>query len=214
MEIEIKELAPGLADDYVDYFKHAAFSDHKDWAGCCCLHFHWSGELEAAFQEFAKTAQKGDCSFSWKYAARFVQDGTIQGYLAYAQGRVVGWCNANSKGSFAALKENVNLDLWTDDKEHKVKSVVCFCVAPGMRGKGIASQLLQRVCADAARQGFEWVEAYPQVDTQDIYANHHGPAALYLRQGFVIHKQSGAQAIMRKYLPALEQPGPAAVPLG
>jgi len=200
VNIEIKKLTPELADDYLHFFKDVAFSDHKDWAGCCCLHFHWDDQLAADHKEFCKTARKGDCSFSWRYAEKYVMNGTIQGYLAYSDGQVVGWCNANDKKNYAVLKANVKPELWTDDAESKVKSVVCFTIAPDMRGKGIATQLLQRVCDDAKEQGCELVEAYPAVDSDDVFVNHHGPAALYLKHGFAIYKQSGNQAIMRKYL--------------
>lgn len=41
--------------------------------------------------------------------------------------------------------------------ELKIKSVFCFVIAPEMQRQGIASQLLARVCQDAAKDGFDFV---------------------------------------------------------
>lgn len=38
------------------------------------------------------------------------------------------------------------------DINKKVKSIVCFCVSPEVREKGVASHLLERVCEDAVRR--------------------------------------------------------------
>ena len=199
MNIEIKQLGPNLVGDYLEYFKNTAFSDHMEWAGCCCLHFHWDKQLDTAHKEFVKTAAKGDCSFSWSYAEKYVMNGIIQGYLAYHDNLVVGWCNANDKLNYAVLKQNVKPEIWCEE-DAKVKAIVCFSVAPNMRGKGVASKLLQRVCADAKEQKYDYIEAYPRVGNQDVYVNHHGPESLYSKQGFTLYKEFNGQAVVRKYL--------------
>ena len=81
-----------------------------------------------------------------------------------------------------------------------MKAVVCFSVAPPMRGRGIAAMLLQRVCEDAKEQGYDYIEAYPQMGSRDVYTNHHGPESLYDKQGFTLYKESGGQGVMRRYL--------------
>ena len=42
-----------------------------------------------------------------------------------------------------------------------VKSVFCFTVAPAMRGKHIATALLERVIQDARKEGYDYIESYP-----------------------------------------------------
>jgi GNAT superfamily N-acetyltransferase len=69
-----------------------------------------------------------------------------------------------------------------------------------MRGKGIATKLLKRVCADAKADGCDFIEGYPHTGECDMYAAHHGTTALFEKYGFVIHKQFGKECIMRKYL--------------
>jgi len=41
-------------------------------------------------------------------------------------------------------KDNISLGM-------KTKSVFCFAIVPDMRGKGIATALLERVCEDAKK---------------------------------------------------------------
>jgi len=201
MDVEIRALSPALAGDYMRFFQNDAFTDHPEWAGCNCMHFHWDAPLEAAFAEFAKSDEKENLRlFRRCWAEELVRNGTIQGYLAYSDGRAVGWCNANDKVNFAALRENVKPELWTDEEPGRVKSIVCFCIAPAMRGRGIAAKLLTRVCEDAKEQGYECLEAYPRAGSRDIYVNHHGPDELYYKQGFTLQKVFEGQAVVRKYL--------------
>lgn len=42
-----------------------------------------------------------------------------------------------------------------------MKSIFCFVIAPEARRKGIATLLLERVCKDATKDGFDFVESYP-----------------------------------------------------
>ncbi|MCL1917853.1 MAG: GNAT family N-acetyltransferase [Peptococcaceae bacterium] len=198
MELDIRRLSPQLANDYMYYFKNDAFSDHRDWAGCFCLHFHLDKKLAASYEAFCKTAHQDDLSFSLHYAEQYVKNGIIQGYLAYFNNRVVGWCNANDKQEYAALKSNVDPGLWTDDGDKKVKSVVCFSVAPDMRGRGISTTLLECVCSDALIEGYDFIEGYPLAGECDMYAAHHGTVALFEKCGFTLHKQSDGNCIMRK----------------
>ena len=36
----IRNLSPGLLEDWCDFFDTRAFSDYPDWGGCYCMHFH------------------------------------------------------------------------------------------------------------------------------------------------------------------------------
>ena len=190
-------MAPNLLADYLDFFDNVAFSDHPEWSNCYCIHFHWHEAMEAEFQAYSST---GKTDFTRVKASQLIQEGIIQGYLAYSDGKVVGWCNANDKKNYAALKYNVNAKLWTDDAGKKVKSVVCFLVAPDMRRNGIATKLLERVCADAGAEGYDFIEGYPPSGRCDMYAAHHGTVKLFEKFGFVKHAKHRRNCVMRKYL--------------
>jgi GNAT superfamily N-acetyltransferase len=198
MDIEIRELSPTLLDDYLNYFDRVAFTDHPEWSGCYCVHFHWNDSLELQSNVLGGIGEK---TFNRKLAANFISNGTINGYLAYLDGTVVGWCNANDKSAFDGLAKEKCPELWDDSRtSYNVKSVVCFLISPDMRGKGIATQLLNRVCLDAAAQGFSYVEAYPHLNESDTFVNHHGPYSLYHKSGFILYKDLNGPVIVRKYL--------------
>jgi GNAT superfamily N-acetyltransferase len=201
MDIEIHALSPELLDDYLYFFDNVAFTDHMEWSRCYCVHFHWNEVVESEYKSYEAAGGK---SFNRDYAIRFIKDNTIQGYLAYMDGSVVGWCNANDKSNYSGLTKDKWPVIWDEDKgcAEKVMSVVCFLVAPDMRGKGIATQLLTRVCQDAAAKGYKYVEAYPYKNSDDMYANHHGPFSLYQELDFVLVKDLGERCIVRKTISA------------
>ena len=199
MEIEIKKLTVDLLDDWLRYFDSAVYFNEDDayWPGCYCMHFHWNKELDnkndwnaSVEQEYKKTG-KAD---NRERAIRLIKNGTMQGYLAYHAGKVIGWCNANDKHRYRTV-----LDSFFDnaDPAQKVKSIVCFCVAAQKRKMGVATMLLEKVCADATAEGYEYVEAYPYSHGQ---ANDfQGPLSMYKKMGF---EKTGRQTddciIMRK----------------
>jgi len=189
MDLAIRRLTPELLNDYLYFFDNVAFSDHPGWAQCYCIHFHWQSKWD---DEPPKNNRDR--------VIEHINHGLIQGYLAYSGGQVVGWCNVNDKQRYAALKYNINAALRTDDEDKKIKSVVCFLVAPEMRGRGIATKMLERVCDDAKADGYEFLEGYPPAGHCDMYAAHHGTISLFGKCGFAIHKQLDHGCVMRKLL--------------
>lgn len=189
MELEIRALTPELLGDYLEFFDQVAFADHPEWSQCYCMHFHWQSQWD---DEPPKNNRDR--------AIEHVKGGLLKGYLAYADGKVAGWCNANDKKNYAALKCNVKPEIWEANEDEKVKSVVCFLVAPDLRGKGVATKLLEHACADAKVDGYDFIEGYPPFGDCGMYAAHHGTVALFEKFGFAVYKQSGNCCIMRKYL--------------
>ena len=160
MKVEIKKLIPELKDDYLDFFDHVAFTDNKEWSLCYCVFYHWNDSLEK--ERDAYVTEKG-IGFNRKLAAKYILDGAIQGYLAYIDGAVVGWCNANDRNNYDSIGKHewpeIRIDATSEDK---IKSVVCYTIVPSMRRKGISTQLLNTVCEDAKSEGYLCVEAYPK----------------------------------------------------
>jgi GNAT superfamily N-acetyltransferase len=187
--MEIKKLSPELADDYIGYMGGEAFADNADWANCYCLesHFESRWDDEPGFNSRDK-------------ARELVLAGQLTGYLAYRDDKVVGWVNANDKTAFCRLKE----EWGAPESGKKVKSIVCFVIAPSQRGQGIASALLELVCSDAERDGYDYVEGYPAAGGTFDTRHYRGPASMYEKQGFTIQKEIDGghfrEMIMRKYL--------------
>jgi GNAT superfamily N-acetyltransferase len=197
MTIEIKKLSPELANDYLEYFDNIAFTDNIEWSGCYCVWYHWNDTLEDESKKY--TAVGGNC-FKRNLALKYIQNGILKGYLAYEDGNVVGWCNTNDKENYESLSKEKCPELWENISSYeKVKSIVCFSIAPHMRRKGIASLLLNRVCMDAFEEGFTYVEAYPGTGEVNTHS-YHGPYSIYEKYGFTVFKDLGGEVIVRKSL--------------
>ena len=209
MSVIIKQLSPELAEDYFDFFDNRAFSDNSPFYPCYCNAFNMSAERIRS-EIIAQVDINGGGIEGWqrslrKSAQNMVERGEISGYLAYDQGISVGWCNANDKESYYRFGEFSLDDLPLDEENvkegstEKIKSVVCFEIAPEYRGKGLATALLKRVCEDALKDGYEYVEAYPALKGKGEY-DFTGPMKLYEKLGFAIREQHGEMLIMRKDL--------------
>lgn len=194
-KINIYKLTKDRLDDYLYFFENVAHTDNKEWDRCYCVNFCSDNNAEIA--ELLR-----DAEIRRKYAIKYVNENLIQGYLAYYDGQVVGWCNINDKndclgcfgwqivsGKTKTYKENI-----------KVKSVFCFTVAPEMRGKHIATALLERVIQDARKDEYDYIEAYPNKTECDMYYNFVGPIGLYKKLGFEQSGETENRLIFRKKL--------------
>ena len=123
----------------------------------------------------------------------------MQGYLAYDDGEVVGWCNVNDKLNYEKI--SARKELQTEDDDHKkVKAIICFNIAPDMRKKGIATKLLKRICDDSAAENYDFVEAYPYKGEPSSFDCYSGPAAMYEKFGFAVYRELNHELIVRKHL--------------
>lgn len=208
MEIEIKALTPDMEEAYFDFFDHRAFSDGSPYYPCYCNAFNMSAmEIENMRKQ---SLSYGAGTEGWKRAlretaSRMIKEGKIKGYLAFDKDIAVGWCNANDRMHYYRVGE-FDLDCVLEDRmpadcerNGLIKSVVCFEISPEYRGKGIATQLLERVCADAQNQEYSFVEGYPTDQTETVLA-FTGPVHLYEKMGFVEVSHVGSTKIMRKTL--------------
>ena len=191
MSIKIRKLSPDLAEDYVHFFDTTPHDDNIDEAKCYCV--CWCNDNYEG-KDFSTPAKRKAAAF------RYIKDGNIQGYLAYSSGKVVGWCNANTKldclqcYSWRTYMGHVPIG------EQKIKSIFCFVIAPEMKRKGIATQLMLQVCQDAARDGFDFIEVYPNRNSVDDAAHFAGPLSMYQKSGFSVFFETEQGLVMRKPL--------------
>jgi len=87
-ELVVKELTPSLRDDSLLFFDGVAFADNPDWSDCYCSLYHF--------------ANKGKAE-SRRQASSLIDDDRIHGFLAYDNGKPVGWCNAAPRTSYPTL---------------------------------------------------------------------------------------------------------------
>ncbi|WP_409420175.1 GNAT family N-acetyltransferase [Pseudaeromonas sp. ZJS20] len=186
MGIRITPLSVTGVDAWLAFFDTRAFSDNPGWAGCYCTYFFRPRPKEAV----GAGRRRRD------YARWLMDSGRLQGYLAWHEDQVVGWCNANRKSAFTALAAGSSAD--------PVLAITCFMVDPAWRGQGIADGLLTQVLEDARGQDWWWAEAYPNPRARSAAGKFHGSVALFARHGFAAVRH-GSSLLM--CLPLSRTPG-------
>ena len=193
--IEIRKLTPDMAEAYVHFFDVTPHDDHtvKDELPCYCITWRSDASYASDARHWFPTREERRAR-----ALEYVRDGSLQGYLAYLDGEVVGWCNATAEcqGGVSYLR-----DYWPIaeyDPGTKVESIFCFTIAPKIQRMGVATQLLEAVCKDAAEEGFDYAEGYASALPHDHECR--GPKALYARCGFLEAGEKEGRIVMRKAL--------------
>ena len=189
MELIIKSLAANLLDDFIEYFENVGFTDNPEWDECYCYYHHCPGGIK----EFDKQTKE-----EHKIASiELIRSGKLNGFLAYSNGKPIGWCKADLKENF------VNLPFKDDEtslNNVKLASVACFLIAPTQRRQGIARKLLQYACSSFSNHGYNIVEGYPRKGMHSDAHSYHGPLSLYESEGFMIFKELENFYVTRKIL--------------
>lgn len=197
MDILIRKLIPELVEDYIHFFDTTPHDDNTDESKCYCV--CWCSADHRIETDFSSPEKRRN------FAVQYVNNGIIQGYLAYHEGQVVGWCNTNTKSDcvncISWLRVIQSLNTVETNPNAKVKSIFCFVIAPAMQRKGIATQLLERICIDAANERFDYIEAYPKKEFMNVSRDFMGPIEMYKKFGFVFHDElKKNRIVMRKQL--------------
>lgn len=171
-EITISPVTADCIDDWLQFFDHDGFADNPGWASCYCLqpHFPTADEnLDPPWRE------------SRSIMVERLSKGKTYGYLAYVDGRPVGWVNASLRSEYKLLQ----LADPIGPESASIIGVSCFVIAPPYRRHGVASALLDRVIADAASRGALWIEGYPRNKPESKDEAHfRGPRSMYTKRGF------------------------------
>jgi GNAT superfamily N-acetyltransferase len=185
-DVTVQPVTEDRVDDWLRFFDHDAFAGNPDWAACYCLEPHVPTTPE-------------DPERAWRDTRAAVcgrlRGGTTFGYLAYIDGRAVGWVNAS-------LRSDYGLFQIVDSGGPEPCSVIgvsCFIIAPPYRRHGVASTLLDRVIADASVRGASWIEGYPHNEPKPSDAHHfRGPRSLYEARGFQPVEVREQYTVMRR----------------
>jgi len=90
MNIDIRRLSPDAVDDYIHYFDTTPHWYDSDKNKCYCIPY-----CNDDYEDIKSlvTTEEG----KRQYAIQSVKNGKLQGYLAYCNDKIVGWCNALHK---------------------------------------------------------------------------------------------------------------------
>ena len=177
--LELRELTPDHANDFLDYFDQDAFADNPEGASCYCCYFHWVGTGSEDWSTRTAAANR-------EWQTELIQCGKTTGILAFLDNRPIGWCHASEKRSLAHL---ATMDILASPDDESVGSIVCFVVTKRFRGTGLSNLLLEATCDLLAKRSLQIVEAYPDRQATNSYANFHGRFDMFLDAGFQIHRE-------------------------
>jgi GNAT superfamily N-acetyltransferase len=111
-----------------------------------------------------------------------IERSEASGVLAYAQGKVIGWCNAAPRTALALLDQ---IPEFAAEDPATAGAIVCFVIAPQYRGQGVAGRLLDGASDMLRDDGFRTVYAYPPARATTDAGSYHGKLSMYLGAGFV-----------------------------
>lgn len=194
MNIEIRKLTPELSEEYVRFFDTTPHHNRVDEDKCYCVTWRSDDSFENDGHWFPT------CEERRAAAMKFVKNGSIRGYLAYCGDEIVGWCNTNENCRSCIEYLSSFFPIGEYNPDVKIKPIFCFVIAPEMQRKGIATQLVERICKDAAEDGFDFVEAYVHESFTDVAHEFRGPLKMYEKCGFVKFAEQDGKVVMRKAL--------------
>jgi ribosomal protein S18 acetylase RimI-like enzyme len=189
MKVVIKSIETRLLEDFLYFFDNKGFTDNPDWAKCYCHFYHFDGDNKGFAQQTSEDNREA--------SKQMILSGIMNGYLAYLEDKPVGWCNANLKEKYSRLPIDEETNY---SPEGKIASIVCFLIDPGYRRQGIARQLLNHVCIDFQKKGYDFIDAYPVKGASSEAHNYHGPFSMYASHGFATYKEFKDFYVVRKKL--------------
>ncbi len=164
------------------------FGAHGAYGGCWCM---WWRSTRREFE-----ARKG--AGNRRAMQAIVDSGAVPGLLGYLGNKPVGWCAVAPREEFSSLERSPVLKRLDD---LPVWSIVCFFIAQGFRGQGIAEAMIGAALDYVQRRGGAMVEAYPTPPKPTPLApvsSFMGLPAMFARAGFVeCARPSRSKWIMR-----------------
>jgi GNAT superfamily N-acetyltransferase len=193
--VTVARLSPATRDDYLAFFDHErgpAFADNPEWSTCYCQFYRVPRALDWKSFDGPKNRTAAHASIAC---------GEAEGYLAYADGGVVGWLHAAPRHKLPHAFERMKVEPPAIDvPSHDAAVIVCFVIAPAWRRRGVAGALLDGALADLEARGVALVDAFPfkAGDSTSATDHYHGPLPLFAARGFETIGESESVVIVRK----------------
>ena len=185
--LQVQPLVPRRLGDFLAFFDGDAFADNPRWSSCYCQYLQVD-HREVVWAQ--RTAQQNRAA-----ACERIGAARMQGWLAYRDGRVVGWCNAAPRATMQAFSDTPDVD------DAAIGQIGCFVVARAHRRSGVASALLSAALDGFRGRGLRIAQGTPQRDARSDAQQHLGPLAMFMAAGFHVHRQlDGGTIVVRRDL--------------
>lgn len=187
LPVEIHPVSADRLADFLSFFDGEAFADNPKWGFCYC---------QFAYVDHSKVEWKTRTVEQNRQAAcQRIQSNTMQGYLAYRNGKPIGWCNAAPRTMLESFADEPDPDA------ANIGEITCFIVAKEHRGTGVAKALLQAACDGLRAKKLAIAEATANPNASTEAENHYGPLSMYLAAGFAVHQvEEGGHVTVRRLL--------------
>jgi len=127
-----------------------------------------------------------------------VDRGDAPGFLAYEQGRSIGWCAVEPRERYPELSRSRALAPIDGEP---VWAVTCFFVKAGHRRRGLSLAMLEHAKQFVAARGGHLIEGYPKDQRGDFTGANAlwtGVATTFLKAGFEeVARRTPRRPIMR-----------------
>ncbi|MBM3329682.1 MAG: GNAT family N-acetyltransferase [Calditrichaeota bacterium] len=183
MSIEIHPLSKANARDF-----YALIASNEGVAWCACA----AWRAETTWDEWdSRTAEQNRA-----VRDSIIDSGELDGFLAYEDGRPVGWCQVGVRERVSRLCAHYDFS-----PEPGVWAITCLFIHPNRRKSGVAGEMLQAILSEAKSSGIVAVEAYPRTE-QTLSDDDHwmGPPGLFEALGFKVVHPHERRGVWRLYL--------------
>lgn len=177
-----KELSQITWPDFVKLFSQGSGWDH-----CQCMHFHRPCALSK--EKWLRTRAERAVS-SRREKKALVDAGRSHGFMVYANGEPVGWCQYGPSEELPRIDSKRNYRANAPGPVAKrLWRITCFAVLENHRKSGVAGAALKAALQSIRKKGGGLVEAYPIAHWQSrAFANEstHGTASMFKKYGFKV----------------------------
>ena len=115
MNIMVCRLNRNMTEEYIDFFDKRAFSDGSEERGCYCVWHHWTEQHELE-HSFMPENERQYCKKN--YAKELIQNGILNGFVAFCDNHIVGFCNSDIKDNYFRLSREKWIYITLISGEH------------------------------------------------------------------------------------------------
>jgi ribosomal protein S18 acetylase RimI-like enzyme len=163
-----------------DFFELHCAKNGEGWCNCVAWWVPtWEGWSERSAEENRRLREA------------LCDRGEYDGYLLYADGATIGWCQVGPRDRLEKLVRSYALE-----PDPETWAITCFVVAPAQRRLGMARFLLQQVLVDLRSRGVRRVEAFPRRRTAAPGELWTGPEAMFRDVGFAVARDDPERPVL------------------